>query len=253
VDIWRKEGKLDDTVLVVLGDHGEVVGEHRAFGHMSAVVEEDLRVPLVFRYPKAVPAGKVVEPPVSTVGVLATLTDLAEVPTPPSAQVPSLMGSLPDTSACTSIEDEEERRRCAVLAQARAEEVGLPVIAERYEEHLLSSRFAPGTSNGVGPLVIPHGRYRTYRSGHYKLVQHCTAGTFLFDLRKGETEDLAPAQPEKVAELEAEVLQYAIELKMPAICGQVAKVDPPKNLGKEETCSLCALGYVEGDQCQGCP
>ncbi|MEO0604403.1 MAG: sulfatase-like hydrolase/transferase, partial [Myxococcota bacterium] len=156
VDIWRDAGTLDETALVVLADHGEVVGEYGAFGHLSAVVEEDLRVPLVFRYPGRVPEGAVVEHPVSTVGTFATLAELAEVPLPETVQVGSLLGALPDLSDCLPGDV-----GCAELAVAKAEAVGQPVIAERFEKHMLSGRFAEGEANGKGPLVNPRGRYRT--------------------------------------------------------------------------------------------
>ncbi|HHO51440.1 MAG TPA: DUF229 domain-containing protein, partial [Deltaproteobacteria bacterium] len=224
LDVWRGRGLLDDTVVVVLADHGEVVGEHRAFGHLAAVVEEDLRVPMVVRYPPKVPAGEVVSHPISTTGALATVTALAGVETPETVLVGNLMEALDDPEA------------------------GKPVIAERYEKHLLVEQFEPGTTNGVGPLVNPRGRYRTYRSGPYKLVQHSEDGTFLFHLELGEDRDLASEQPEKVSALEQELLQISLELGLPSLGVEVQQVARAEQTD-EEILSLCQLGYLEGLIC----
>lgn len=255
LDLWRARGNLDDTVVVVLADHGEVVGEHGAFGHLSAVVEEDLRVPLVFRFPKRIPAGTVVDAPVSTAGVFATLADLAGVTAPDTVQVKSLMRTIPRTEACAGLAD-EALATCTADAEKAAREAGLPLIAERFEHHVLSGRFAEGQSNGKGPLVDPRGRYRTYRSGDLKLVDHCEKGPYLFDLTKGEDEDLAPSQPETVARLQGELLSWAGRLKLPNLCDGAPPPPPAQDVNampKEERCSLCALGYLDGDACADCP
>ncbi|MBX2799426.1 MAG: sulfatase [Myxococcales bacterium] len=243
IDEWRSRGLLDDTIVLVLADHGEVVGEHRCFGHVSAVVEEDLRVPMVFRYPPRIEAGSVVDHAVSTAGVFATLTDLAGLPTPESVQVSSLLAALPDTSGCEDLAP-EEAGSCVAEAQATAEQVGKPIIAERFEEELLSARFAEGQANGEGPLVNPRGRYRTFRSPPYKLVQHSEGGPWLFHLELGEQRDLAPDQPDTVGQLEAELLQWAARLELPSLGAAVSAVAPAE-MTDEERQALCDLGYLD--------
>jgi lipoteichoic acid synthase len=44
----RQKGVLDQTLFVVVGDHGEAFGEHGQLNHGSSVFEEQVRVPLVF-------------------------------------------------------------------------------------------------------------------------------------------------------------------------------------------------------------
>ena len=45
----RRAGTLDRTMLVVLADHGEMIGEHEDFGHGAALYQPAVRVPLVIR------------------------------------------------------------------------------------------------------------------------------------------------------------------------------------------------------------
>lgn len=226
LDVWRRAGRLDDTVVVVLGDHGELVGEHGAFGHVTPVLEPDLRVPLVIRYPARIAPGTRVEAAVSTTGTLATVLDLVGLPPSPVAQVGSLLRVIDGDPLA-----------------------GQPVLAERFEEHMLAARFAPGTANGRGPLVNPRGRYRTYRSGPYKLVQHSVDGWFLYDLvaDPGETRDLASEDPATLARLQRELEDWRLKLGLPELDAAIdAPRDLPAGLGEAERAALEALGYLDG-------
>jgi arylsulfatase A-like enzyme len=66
---------LDQTVFVLVSDHGEALGEHRAKKHGTSLHEEQVRVPLVLCVPGV--AAQVFEQPVSTIDAVATLLVLA--------------------------------------------------------------------------------------------------------------------------------------------------------------------------------
>jgi len=226
IDLWRERGTLDHTIVVVLGDHGEMVGEHGAFGHVSSMYQPGVEVPLAFRYPPKIPAGSVVEPTVSTVGVFGTLMDLLGQSPPPGLQVASLLPALQGAT------------------------VGIPVIAERYEEKMLSERFAPGTANGTGPLLQPHGRYRSYRNGAWKLaVWSLDGGPWLFDLASdpNEDHDLAASRPDELARMKTELATYEKALGLQALTEAVSAVTPPEQISDAERAQLEALGYLEGE------
>jgi len=74
----RSRGLLDNTVVVLVSDHGESLGEHRLLEHRYSVQDGLLHVPLMIRYPDAVTPGRRPEP-VSTVDLYATLLDLTGV------------------------------------------------------------------------------------------------------------------------------------------------------------------------------
>jgi len=71
-------GLLENTIVVLLSDHGEEFGEHGAFGHGPGVHDEVLRVPLIVRGP-GIAAGRRIGKPVSLVDLMATVLDLARV------------------------------------------------------------------------------------------------------------------------------------------------------------------------------
>ncbi len=49
--LLEEEGLWDDTVVLVLGDHGEGFGEHYAMGHNAVLYEEGVRIPVVLKAP----------------------------------------------------------------------------------------------------------------------------------------------------------------------------------------------------------
>jgi arylsulfatase A-like enzyme len=74
----QTRGVLDNTVVIVTSDHGEQFGEHGLFLHANSLYRPLLHVPLVVRYPRAVPAGQRIRRPVSLRDVPATVLDLVD-------------------------------------------------------------------------------------------------------------------------------------------------------------------------------
>jgi arylsulfatase A-like enzyme len=85
----------DNTLLAVTSDHGDAFGEHGHLGHRLTLYEELLRVPLIVRYPAAVPAGTRVAQPVSLGDLHATMLAAAGVSGGPNDFV-NLLGAHGD-------------------------------------------------------------------------------------------------------------------------------------------------------------
>jgi arylsulfatase A-like enzyme len=93
----REAGRLDNTILVVLSDHGEDLWDHsdaRSPGHGHSLYQELIRVPLFVRAPGRVPGGKRITTPVSLLDVAPTLLALAGLNPDPRYQGRSLETSL---------------------------------------------------------------------------------------------------------------------------------------------------------------
>jgi len=73
--LLRDTGRLENTVVMVTSDHGEMLGE-RGFWYKMSFYEGSARVPLIVRAPTLFSAGRVASP-VSTMDLLPTLVDLA--------------------------------------------------------------------------------------------------------------------------------------------------------------------------------
>ncbi len=70
VESLEERGLLDDTLLIVCADHGEMLFEHGIAGHGKYPWEPLMRVPLVLRHPPTIEAGR-------RIGALVQLIDLA--------------------------------------------------------------------------------------------------------------------------------------------------------------------------------
>ncbi|MEZ4235457.1 MAG: sulfatase-like hydrolase/transferase [Myxococcota bacterium] len=70
------------AAIIVVGDHGEGLGDDLERGHGSFLFDETLRVPLIVRAPDGSGAGTVVDGAVSVVDVLPTALGLLGVPAP---------------------------------------------------------------------------------------------------------------------------------------------------------------------------
>lgn len=74
-------GLTDGTLVMLTSDHGEMMGDH-GMHSKNIFYEQSVRVPLILRLPKAIPAGKVIHAPVSHVDYFATVLDYLGVPGP---------------------------------------------------------------------------------------------------------------------------------------------------------------------------
>ena len=51
-DQYKKMGRYNDTIFVIVGDHGEGLGEHGRFQHDNVIYQEGVRVPLLIYDPQ---------------------------------------------------------------------------------------------------------------------------------------------------------------------------------------------------------
>ena len=89
LDALRADGRLDDTLVVVVADHGEMLGEHGEQTHGFFIYEAATRIPLIVSGP-GVPAA-VVADQVRIVDVMPTALSLLGVPVPNEVQGANLM------------------------------------------------------------------------------------------------------------------------------------------------------------------
>lgn len=77
----EKTGMMNDTLVVLTADHGEEFQEHGRLTHHSALYDEVMRVPLIFKLPYSQHGGRVVKKPVGLVQVLPTILDVLGIRT----------------------------------------------------------------------------------------------------------------------------------------------------------------------------
>jgi tetratricopeptide (TPR) repeat protein len=79
-------GLYESTLIVITGDHGEMLGEHGELNHGFLIYEAALKVPLVFRVPRPPLRSRRVDQPVSLIDIVPTIAALVGAPAPEQAQ-----------------------------------------------------------------------------------------------------------------------------------------------------------------------
>jgi arylsulfatase A-like enzyme len=213
LDGLEERGLLDDTVIAVVGDHGEGLFQHRIRGHGRHVWEELLRVPLLLLHPDGESAGTRVKGRVVLRDVLPTLLHL----------VLGVEGEL--------VSEDRGLDMWALLEQGRSLP-DRPVFLERphYSLETLEKQLQKVPEPGFLTAVI---------LGSDKLVRLPDGTQMLYDLAQdpGEQFNIAERQPDRVTRLAA-LLDHWLETN---------EVGPPgsqQELSDERIEALKALGYL---------
>ncbi len=215
-----KLGLENNTLVVLVGDHGEGLMQHGYLLHGPNIYEEAVRVPLMVRWPNQIPAGQVLSAPVEMVDLSPTILDLLGVKPPP---VP-----IQGRSLAAALRGEEE------LDSER------PVYLHRrpYNERTLKTlpKYNP---QGVDSIRVAGQKYGI-RVGKWKYIEGAEEGTKeLFDLEAdpGEESNLYSTRLEKAAELASQLESWR-RSHTPA-----GLVHVP--VSEEDKRRLHALGYVD--------
>ncbi len=89
MELLEEMGVADNTLVVITADHGEEFLDHGWWGHVVALYDEVVRVPLVLRGPGVQP-GLVVDQAVSNLSLMPTLLELLDLKPPVGMPAPSL-------------------------------------------------------------------------------------------------------------------------------------------------------------------
>ncbi|MFC4551266.1 MULTISPECIES: sulfatase [Halorussus] len=137
---FEREGLLEDTVVVLTSDHGELFGEHGGLYHGNFLYDELTRVPFVVAGP-GVPAGERRDDLVSHVDVFATLCDLCDLDAP-ETRGHSLFGDERRDAvfAAEAPSDLADREAAAEVSAATRREFELGRKSVRTEEYRFELR-----------------------------------------------------------------------------------------------------------------
>jgi arylsulfatase A-like enzyme len=153
IEVFRRAGRWENTLLIVTSDHGQAFGEHGELFHERSPFEPLLHVPLWVRWPRGTGVAGVRSDRVGLVDIAPTVLEAAGV-------------TDAFRTSGTSLGDPAGLRETPVLAMAD----GYPTI-ENYRRRLegallerLRSSFAVAYAGGVKAIVgVQSGEARTYR------------------------------------------------------------------------------------------
>jgi arylsulfatase A-like enzyme/cytochrome c-type biogenesis protein CcmH/NrfG len=92
----KRLGLYERSLVLVLSDHGEGLGDHGEDEHGLLLYRESLQVPLLIKLPDGERAGTSVASPVQLIDLVPTLADRLDLNLPAPIRGSSLLASLPD-------------------------------------------------------------------------------------------------------------------------------------------------------------
>jgi len=96
LDKFREKDILEKTLIVIVGDHGESLGQHDESGHGFFIYDATISVPLIIHFPSSKLGGKQVTAQVETIDIMPTLLQILGLPVPQEVQgkslIPLIMG-----------------------------------------------------------------------------------------------------------------------------------------------------------------
>ncbi len=198
-----------DTVVMVVGDHGEGLMQHGHMFHGVHIYEEGVRVPLIVRWPARIEAGRVLPGPVQLVDLAPTILEL------------------------TGVQGSDAFRGESLARLLRGEESG---DSER-PIYLYRRHYEPGELTGG---IYAAGEKFGIRVGRWKLIEGPDEKSLeLFDLESdpGELSNLAASEPKHVERLRLRLSEWRRR--------HTRDDAEPVDLSEEDRARLQALGYVE--------
>ena len=94
LEALRRGGLDQNTLIVVVGNHGESFGEHGHWLHGGSLYGSEVRVPLLMRLPGRLPSGRVVDAVAQQIDLVPTILDLLGLPVPPRVEGRSLLSVI---------------------------------------------------------------------------------------------------------------------------------------------------------------
>ena len=76
----QAEDLLEDTLILLLADHGENFGDHGLMYHQFCLYDSLIRIPMIWHYPRAIPHGERISTLASIVDVMPSISKLAALP-----------------------------------------------------------------------------------------------------------------------------------------------------------------------------
>jgi len=192
-DWMEEESILDETLIIIVGDHGENIGDHGLMDHQYCLYDTLLRVPLIIRYPDSVPEDTTVQKLVEARDIYPTILDACGLDTPEKDGVSShsLLEYSPESPSTVNGRD-----------HAFAEYL----VPQPDIDQLKSRTDSVERADYLDSLDCS---LRCVRTENWKLIKISDGRIELYDLESDpeESEDIKDTHPEVVSEL-SEVLNY---------------------------------------------
>lgn len=227
----QHDGRYDETLIILVSDHGEHFGEHALVGHVFGLYNTTVKVPLIIRMPGGVHRGRINDAGVQLVDLFPTVLNASGV----------------DYSAVT--------HHGSDLLDANTLFHRDEVFSEYYFPLDVLSAFNPERLEEHGARLIPYlRRLRAYQKDGYRLIWSSDGRHEFYDLLSDprETRNLydpeapSPAALRYLGQLKRTVDRYAEGIPMAPPPDWHTYVSAAETTSDAEVLeALRTLGYAE--------
>lgn len=214
----------DNTMVIFLADHGEMLGEHGYMGHGFGVHEELVRVPLFIRTP-GLENPRQIETRVSTTRVFYSVLDYfgyESLAMPYADEVDISSQSL------LGMENQKENMQACAIAEAYAPENAVQIIKKHHPDMI--DAFNPGIDQ------------RAVYQGDEKMIAVADISKVLYNLAGDPMEQQPYQDPDRIRDL-TKILDNYLELAMTrSMSSSPRKISLQDDLVQQR---LRDLGYME--------
>jgi arylsulfatase A-like enzyme/Flp pilus assembly protein TadD len=211
VEVLRRHGLYQNSVIAIAADHGEAFGEHGEERHGMFLYDETIHVPLLLKLPAGRLGGKRVEERVALAEVAPTLLEAAGIAAPATMQAQSLFPLF----------STERMDKAKVDASGKTAE--RPVYSETNYAH----------------RAFGWSELRSWRTGKYFYVQAPKRELYDQASDPDAVKNIAPAAKAVADTLESQLDDF--QQKTSSVRTEPTKLDPT------QAEKLRALGYLASD------
>lgn len=87
-------GLYENTLIILTADHGEMLGEHSLYFRHTTCYEENIKVPLIIKFPHSFVKRKTVSKQISLIDIAPTILEMLKIKKPAYMQGESLMAFI---------------------------------------------------------------------------------------------------------------------------------------------------------------
>lgn len=220
--------QTENTLVIVVADHGEGIGDHDFMGHSFVAYQELVHVPLLIKFPDGMAAQTTISDTVSTRRLFHTILNAAHVQVPETAHRPAT--DVRALSLNQTVLDQDPEQGIA--------------FAEAYPPDTFLFMVKKQNPALIDQFHCNQNRWAVYQNQH-KLARIDGVRDELFDVAADpqELHDISDQQPEKINKLSNALKSFLTQAltRQPDSWQATQQVELDENVMRQ----LRALGYLD--------
>ena len=218
-DVLREKGFYENTLIAIVGDHGENIGDHGLMDHQFCLYETLVQVPCILRHPEHFPSGQALDGPIELRDLYPTFLEVAGIET----------DSLDAITADNSLIHPKQKEYCREY-----------VISEYLEPQPSQSALRDYLTDTTEKLERFDRALRAIKNENWKLVEGTDNSIHLYEYTQNEELDVTCSNPQLV-----DKLQSKVERECGTLVRSPGTDDIQPDISEDTKNRLEELGYLQ--------